>query len=116
MTANKVNKIFITGHSLGAAISTLQAAFLKESLGTQLISRSVVTVFLVWAIWTGRTYLVVWPRSKSTDLAISFSSKYVETVLGVGNQFLHMHVGKDPVPWPSTKHLSSVTHTLLVKF
>ena len=34
MTANKVNKVFITGHSLGAAISTLQAAFLKEKLGT----------------------------------------------------------------------------------
>ena len=33
MTANNVNKVFITGHSLGAAISTLQAAFLKEKLG-----------------------------------------------------------------------------------
>jgi predicted lipase len=33
MAANNVNKIFITGHSLGAAIGTLQAAFLKEQLG-----------------------------------------------------------------------------------
>ena len=33
MAANTVNKVFITGHSLGAAISTLQAAFLKEKLG-----------------------------------------------------------------------------------
>jgi predicted lipase len=33
MTANKVNKILITGHSLGAAISSLQAAFLKEKIG-----------------------------------------------------------------------------------
>ena len=33
LAANKVNKIFITGHSLGAAISSLQAVFLKERLG-----------------------------------------------------------------------------------
>ena len=33
MTANNVNKVFVTGHSLGAAIATLQAAFLKEQLG-----------------------------------------------------------------------------------
>ena len=33
MTANAVNNIFLTGHSLGAAISSLQAAFLKERLG-----------------------------------------------------------------------------------
>ena len=33
MAANTVNKVFITGHSLGAAISSLQAAFLKEKLG-----------------------------------------------------------------------------------
>ena len=33
MTGNNVNKVFITGHSLGAAIGTLQAAFLKEQLG-----------------------------------------------------------------------------------
>ena len=33
MTAHEVNKIFITGHSLGAAISSLQAVFLKEMLG-----------------------------------------------------------------------------------
>ena len=33
MTANNVKKVFITGHSLGAAIGTLQAAFLKERLG-----------------------------------------------------------------------------------
>ena len=33
MTARNVNKIFITGHALGAAISSLQAVFLKEMLG-----------------------------------------------------------------------------------
>ncbi len=33
MTAHKVNTILITGHSLGAAISSLQAVFLKERLG-----------------------------------------------------------------------------------
>jgi len=33
MAANNVNKVFITGHSLGAAIATLQAVFLKEQLG-----------------------------------------------------------------------------------
>ena len=33
MAAKNVNKIFITGHLLGAAISSLQAVFLKEMLG-----------------------------------------------------------------------------------
>ena len=35
MTKKKVNKILITGHSLGAAISSLQAVFLKEKLGSK---------------------------------------------------------------------------------
>jgi hypothetical protein len=39
-----------------------------------------------------------------------FSSKYVETVLGVGNQFLHMHVGKDPVPMVPPRSIHGYTH------
>jgi predicted lipase len=33
MTANKSNKILFAGHSLGAAISSLQAVFFKEKFG-----------------------------------------------------------------------------------
>ena len=49
-------------------------------------------------------------RSKSTDLAIPFSREYVETTLGVDNQFLHMHVGRDPVPSVPPRSLLDYTH------
>jgi len=90
MTANKVNKILITGHSLGAAISSLQAAFLKEKIG----NTAEITV---------RGYGL--PRVGNLEWA-----EYVETILGVGNQFLHMHVGKDPVPTVPPASILNYTH------
>jgi len=90
MTANNVNNIFITGHSLGAAISTLQAAFLKEQLG------AAVNIKV-------RGYGL--PRVGNLDWA-----EYVETLLGVGDQFLHMHVGKDPIPRLPPASILGYTH------
>ena len=49
-------------------------------------------------------------RSKSTDLAIPFSSEYVEATLGVDNQFLHMEVGGDPTPSYPPRSLLDYTH------
>ena len=43
-------------------------------------------------------------------MAISFSSKYVETTLGVDDQFLHMHVGRDPVPSVPPRSVLGYTH------
>ena len=43
-------------------------------------------------------------------MATSIVSEYVETILGVGDQFLHMHVGEDPVPGLPPASILDYTH------
>ena len=115
MAANKVNKIFITGHSLGAAISTLQGAFLKEKLGAaadiKVRGYGLPRVGnLDWAyvfshlveIRTALIWLLPFLASMWRPSWASATNSCTCTLVEIPSPVFH-------------RHLSSVTHTRLVK-